>query len=56
MKSEKMYLSVFIKKMRSFHNGPKVLNFCKMLDVLLATKGDFQIDLDQICKHYGIKI
>jgi hypothetical protein len=56
MKSEKIYLSVFIKKCRAFGSGPRVENLCNMLDIMLVAKGDIVIDLDHMRKHFGITI
>ena len=55
----KMTLSKFIEKLEMISNDgqhPKTLAMIPALKHNLATRGDIVIDLDHMCKHFGIKI
>ena len=55
----KMMLSEFIVKLKIVSReakSPKTEQLIEALAENLKAKGDFQIDLDHMCKHFGIKI
>jgi len=55
----KMMLSEFIVKLKIVSReakSPKTEQLIEALVENLKAKGDFQIDLDHMCKHFGIKI
>ncbi len=55
----KMMLSEFIVKLRIVNReakSPKTEQLVAALSENLKAKGDIQIDLDHMCKHFGIKI
>ena len=55
----KMMLSEFIVKLKIVSRevkSPKTEQLVAALAENLKAKGDFQIDLDHMCKHFGIKI
>ena len=55
----KMMLSEFIVKLKIVSKetkSPKTEQLIEALAENLAAKGDFQIDIDHMCRHFGIKI
>ena len=49
-------LSEFITRIEEISNSPKVQDLIKNLKIMLHTKGDVEIDLDDFCKFLGVKI
>ena len=55
----KMMLSEFIVKLKIVSReskSPKTEQLVEALTENLNAKGDVQIDLDHMCRHFGIKI
>lgn len=55
----KMMLSEFIEKLKIVNrevNSSKTEQLIGALAAALRVKGDVQIDLDDMCKHLGVKI
>jgi len=55
----KMLLSEFIKKLENITRSgehPRTALLVKMLKQNLAESGDIEFDVDDLCKHLGIKI
>lgn len=55
----KMMLSEFIEKLKIVNrevNSSKTEQLIGALAATLRVKGDVQIDLDDMCKHLGVKI
>lgn len=55
----KMMLSDFITKLEIISRGGNYQKTTTLIGILkqnLAERGDIEIDLDHMCKHFGIKI
>jgi len=55
----KMMLSEFITKLEIVSNerfNPKVIQIISMLKINLMERGDIELDIDHMCKHFGIEI
>ena len=55
----KMMLSDFIVKLKIVSregNNPKTTTLIGMLNQNLTERGDIEIDIDHMCKHFGIKV
>ncbi len=55
----KMMLSEFIEKLKIVSregNNPKTTSIIEMLKQNLIERGDIEIDIDHMCKHFGIKV
>jgi glutaredoxin-related protein len=52
----KMMLSEFVRKVEANYDSIKVMGLIVNLKCVLREKGDFEIDLDYMCKHFGIEI
>ena len=52
----KMMLSEFVRKVEANYDSIKVMGLIVNLKCVLREKGDIEIDLDHMCKHFGIGI
>ncbi len=51
-----MVLSEFLSKVEDNYDPIKVIGLIVNLKCVLREKGDIEIDLDHMCKHFGIEI
>ena len=52
----KMMLSEFVRKVEANYDSIKVMGLIVNLKCVLRETGDIEIDLDLMCKHFGIEI
>jgi glutaredoxin-related protein len=52
----KMMLSEFVRKVEANYDSIKVMGLIVNLKSVLKEKGDIEIDLNVMCKHFGVKI
>ena len=52
----KMMLSEFVRKVENNYDSIKVIGLIVNLKYILKERGDVEIDLDLMCKHFGVEI
>ena len=52
----KMMLSEFVRKVEANYDSIKVMGLIVNLKCILKEKGDIEIDLNLMCKHFGVEI
>jgi hypothetical protein len=52
----KMMLSEFVRKVEANYDSIKVIGLIVNLKSIIKEKGDIEIDLDAMCKHFGVKL
>ena len=51
-----MMLSEFVRKVEANYDSIKVIGLIVNLKSIIKEKGDIEIDLDHMCKHFGVKL